>query len=464
MKRNSISAREPRPFQLKYERALSAAGCILGLFHLLITMGNYAIGAQLRTAALRIDRYGALLLLLAALVYGIVTRIKFPGTMVRVWGYLKKAFTGDRLWLTLLFLWYLICCMVMGRQQGRSFFRPNDRYLLDVCISFFLLYMIPRKRKVYEWGIHILTLTETVFMVWAVYHAFRLDVISIPGGEVGMTGDYALSLACNPNTTGAFAAVFFFLAVYMVVMKKGIVRYLYLFSALVQLFPLYLSACRTAYLASVLSFAVICFFGVWKRFFGKSRVLYAALAGIAGGAALYFLRFGIVALFEGVTHLSQYLDGTGKTMGFTSISGRGAIWRAAVKAMFLSPRYFFFGVTPAAVEDMLGYILERENYMMYTHNQFLQMGVAFGVPGLAMYCVWLVKTAINCVRVGLKKEIWVIPAIVLMLVVSNLMESYLVAYFYFCGSIFFLLCGWVLSEAETDPVPSRPGRKKRRMW
>ncbi len=465
MKQKTFRSRQPAPFQLRYEKALAWSLCLLGLFHLLITMGNYVFDTRLAKLALTIDRYAALAVVLASLMYVLITYIRFRGTMCRIQQFLRNAFTGDRLWLTLLFLWYLICILVMGKQQGRSFFRPNDRYLLDVCISFFVLYMIPREKRVYEWGFHILMLVETVFIIWALTHIFRLDVVSVPGGQIGMDKEYGLCIACNPNTTGAFASVFFLMAVYMAVVKKGILRVLYGLAALVQLFPLYLSNSRTAYLASILAFAVFCFFLVWRRDPGKNRILFSSLAGVLGGAAFYFLRFGVLGLFESVTHFSQYLtqiDGT--KMEFTSLSGRIPIWRAAVKAIFLSPRYFFFGVTPAAVESMLGYLQNKENYVMYTHNQFLQMGVAFGVPGLVFYCVWLVRTAVKCIRVGLKTEIWVIPVMVLMLVLSNIMESYLVAYYYFCGGVFFLICGWVLSEAEKNPPVRKPHRKKRWKW
>ena len=112
---------------------------------------------------------------------------------------------------------------------------------------------------------------------------------------------------------------------------------------------------------------------------------------------------------------------------------------------------------------MLGYMQNIENYALYTHNQFLQMGVAFGVPGLLFYCLWLLKTAKQCWKVAFKGRYWMIACTILMLVVANLTESYLVAYFYFCGVVFFLLCGMIKTEAaELDASdPPKPQRKKK---
>ena len=433
------------------EKALGVVFGTLAVFQLFFTMSNYVIDGKIYSVALKIDRYLALAAVLGVAVYVVVmmTRYRLHAKSAIV-PHIKRLFSGANLWVTLLFLWYLAACTVLSADES-YIFKMNDRFLLDTFISFFVLYMIPWNRKTYDWFIHILMAVETVFMVWVLYNNFKLNILTVPGGQIGMAENYSLVIACNRNTTGAFAAVFLMLALYMVSVQKGVLRWAYAAAAVIQLFPLYLSNSRTAYLACVITIAAAGFFLVQRKYTGKYKSLLAVGCGLLCGAVIYFLKYGVMAVYDGVTHLSEYLgvDGVGiRDVDLLNTSGRLVIWKTAVKAMFLSAESFMVGVTPAGVEAVLGYLQNVENYAMYTHNQFLQMGVAFGIPGLAVFCVWLLKMAKQCWKVAFHGRYWMLSCMILMLVLSNMMESYLVAYFYFCGSVFFLVCGMVKAEAD----------------
>lgn len=454
-------------FKSRCEKALSAVFGAWAVFHLLFTMGKYVIGREHNLTALKIDRYMGLAAVLLVAVYVILLITKYQKYAKSTLGsYLRYIFSGGNLWLVILFVWYLIACAALSSRMGSSIFTANDRFLLDVFISFFALYMISWSKTVYDVFIHILMLVETVFMIWVLYNIFRLNVLRVPGGQIGMAENYNLIIACHRNTTGAYAAIFLMLALYMISVKKGVVRLLYAVAAGIQLFPLYLSNSRTAYLSCVIAIAVAGFFAVQRKYTGKNKMLLSLGCGIICGACIYFLRYGILGIYDGVTHLSEQLNipvtEAIRDVDITNTSGRLKIWKASLRAMVFSFESFLIGVTPARVEGMLGYMQNIENYALYTHNQFLQMGVAFGVPGLLFYCLWLLKTAKQCWKVAFKGRYWMIACTILMLVVANLTESYLVAYFYFCGVVFFLLCGMVRTEAaELDASdPSKPQRTK----
>ena len=453
------------------EKVLGVVFGVLAAFHLLFTMSNYVMGNDYRIIALKVDSYLALVAVLALAVYVIIMmtqyRLHAKNTIIP---HIKQIFSGVNLWVTILFIWYLVGCTALSASLGSNIFKMNDWLLLDTFISFFVLYMFPWDRRAYDWFIHMLMLVETVFMVWVLYNTFKLNILKVPGGQIGMSRDYSLVIACNRNTTGAFAAVFLMLALYMISAQKGVVRGAYIVAALIQLFPLYLSNSRTAYLACVIAVAAAGFFLVQRVYTGKHKIILALGCGLLCGAVIFFLKYGIMALFDAVTHLSERLGSNGdgiRDINLLNTSGRIPIWKASVKAMILSTESFMVGVTPARVEGILGYVQNKENYSLYTHNQFLQMGVAFGVPGLAVYCGWLLKTAKQCWKVAFHGRYWMLACMVLMLVVSNLMESYLVAYFYFCGSVFFLVCGMVKAEAaelslskQTIPQTKAKGSKK----
>lgn len=457
-------------YQVKpiFDKVLAVLFGILAMFHLLFTMGIYVMGAEYQWVALKVDRYLALTAVAALVVYVILMLTKYRlHAKKTILSYIKQIFSGGNLWITMLFLWYLLTCVFWGTQIGGKIFKMNDRLLLDVFISFFVLYMFPWDRRVYDWFIHILMLVDTVFMIWVLYNNFKLNILTVPGGQIGMSKEYSLVIACNRNTTGAFAAVFLMLALYMVSTKKGVVRGAYIIAALIQLFPLYLSNSRTAYLACVIAIAAAGFFLGQRVYTRKYKVVVSLGCALLCGAVVYALKYGVAALFNSITHLGEHIDADAiRDVDLTDTSGRIPIWIAAVKAMFLSSWNFMLGVTPARVEGILGYLQNKENYMLYTHNQFLQIGVAFGIPGLIFYCGWLVKTAKQCWKVAMNGRYWMVACTVLMLVVANLTESYLIAYFYFCGSVFFLVCGMIRAEAaELDaPVQNKPqkaaGKKK----
>lgn len=458
-------------FKPRYEKALGILFGALAVFHLIFTMGVYVMGSDHYRTALKIDRYLALAAVTAVVVYVALTVFLYRWHAKSTLGpYVKSMFSGSSLWLTILFLWYLLACMVLSSKQGGAIFRSNDRLLLDVFVSFFVLYMYPWSRKTYDLFIHILMVIETAFMLWVLFNNFKLNILTVPGGQIGMTDSYSLVIACNRNTTGAFAAAFLMLALYMACSRKGVLRLLYAAAAVVQLFPLYLSNSRTPYFACAVALAAAAFFLAQRKFTGRYRFLLSAGCGLICGAAFYFLKYGVIALYDGITHLSAQLGlslaDAARDSDVTNTNGRIPIWMASVKAMFLSFESFMIGVTPARVEAILGYLQNKENYMLYTHNQFLQMGVAFGIPGLVFFCIWLLQTAKQCWKTAFKGRYWLIACMILMLVLSGLMESYLVAYFYFCGSVFFLVCGMVRSEqpelnSDAQDKPQKTTGKKK---
>ncbi len=447
-------------YQIKpvFEKVLCVLFGILAGFHLLFTMSIYVMGTQNYLTSLKVDRYLALIAVAALIAYVILMTTRYRlFAKKEVVAHVKNVFTGANLWLTILFVWYLVGCTVWCASMGGQIFTMNDRFLLDVFISFFVLYMFPWDRKVLDWFIHVLMLVNTVFMVWVLYNNFKLNILTVPGGQIGMTETYSLVIACNRNTTGAFAAVFLMLALFMISTKKGVVRALYIVAAVIQLFPLYLSNSRTPYIACTAVLALAGFFMTYRKYTGKYRIPLSLGVGLLCGAGFYFLRYGVIGIYDGVTHLSEQL-GTSlsdavRDSDLTNTSGRMGYWKASLQAIVLSNQTFMVGVTPARVEEILGYVRNIENNAGYTHNQFLQMAVAFGVPVLAMYCVWLAKLAKQCWQVAFKGRYWMLSCMVLMLVLSNLMESYLVAYFYFCGGVFFLVCGMVKVEADELAVP-----------
>jgi len=139
-----------------------------------------------------------------------------------------------------------------------------------------------------------------------------------------------------------------------------------------------------------------------------------------------------------------------------NIFARMDTWIVALKIMVLNVKRFLFGTSPVGVIPMLAYVGQTSNGW-YTHNQFLEMGVAFGVPGMLMYIGWLVLVARSCLRIGLGNSESVstadrvLPLIVLLLVVCNLTEGMLVGNTYMPGCVFFLLSGWVCVKARTLP-------------
>ena len=133
----------------------------------------------------------------------------------------------------------------------------------------------------------------------------------------------------------------------------------------------------------------------------------------------------------------------------TDLSGRGAIWIAALKVMVYNPRIFFFGVSPALASTALQQIGGITFEVAHAHNIILQLGICFGVPVMIAFLVFLLSMAIKCIRVLFSLNgnhfagAFTIPIMILMLVVLNLAEAYLIAYFSVMSSVFFLFCGWI---------------------
>jgi len=376
----------------------------------------------------------------------------------------KSLFCKEQLLLLGILALYFISCAVLTNATGLDYTTANRYYLLDavysVCILFPLPMILKKRPIIAKLMLHVLMAVITVFDVWALSGVLKPGVVTLSNGrQIGMTANYDLTVCCNVNTTGAYHALLFMIALYFIVSDKLWIKLVYIPVSLVHLFMLGLAGSRASTYATALACAAIagalCIVYMRKKKLALPITLItAAVAAAAAGFVILYSSRICYAVYDWFTDNIRNKGGNGlaeSSLVDLSLSARDLLWKTFWPALTENARTFFFGVTTVGVEDAItaqGFI--NGDGISYMHNQYLQMGVAFGFPSLVLYTIWTVLLAIKCVKLLKNNKGIALTAIVLMLVIANMAESYLFGFGYFCGAVFFLLAGMV--NADTDNV------------
>lgn len=421
---------------------------------------------------------------LACLVFGVFylffLAFAWKDSWSKVWATFKSSLTLSRVLLGLLFLWYMIDCLIVNGQQSGNWVRGNEAPLYDGFVCFFILYAMAQIWKDHEnvlrYTLYVYTAAVSVFMVYALINVFSLNIFSIPNGQVGMDESITLCLACNANITGIFAAVWCMLCLWVVLTEKRLwLRIPFGVFAVFHFAAVALSGSRACYLSLSFVLTVGVFMVIWNKMEGKPlarRLPISALPAVAAGVLLFFfVKEWIYILFEACTHFAELL---GKDIGNAAdfkngLSGREAIWKAVLAMLTGNRQFGFFGITPIGVPNLIAIGMGSEEITVAnTHNQFLEMWTALGFPGFTLYVAWLCSVCADCIRVGIAKEdrlsrgVWCLPLIVLAIVMINMMEARLLFNTYFIGELFFIVCGMVgvyAQKLKKAPLPRKNTKK-----
>ncbi len=393
--------------------------------------------------------------------------------------------------MLILLLWYLLSCQVMTSTYLRNWFIYNTDGLYDtlmlVGILFPLGIYLSRKGsdRVIQILIHVLMLIWTCFIFYVLIQVFQNKLINTPsGGQIGMTRNIALSLNCHYNTTGLIEMVMFMIALYVLFnSRKKTLYILYGIICLVNAVAMILSNSRTCFVAAVIILAAMTFSTVYNAKWNMSllkKLLLAFAAAVFAAMILFLFRKIVFAVHENVTHLKALLSGSSASDNNSSARDLGSmrnmqsrfrIWNSALKAMTIDGKRFIFGVTPVSVTSAITEASGGSIENLYTHNQFLEVGVALGVPGMLLFILFVALLAIYSYRIAIKhnegKKAWIIISMVVTLLIANLSEATLMFYRYLSSYPFFLLSGWICGTsmqqtARLEEMNRKNSKKKKK--
>ena len=470
---------EANKTQRTIEQILCMAAWVLAVFHMLLAEFRYTVDY---TAFRPYERWYALILVIVAVGYILFTKIRYPRTMYRVKNLFKRMISYEQIFMSVLFFWFVLVCMVRQPIDGYRWLKAHDWWIMDFGVSAFILFPMAKflgKDKAKKWielALHIVVFTYTLFTIYCLWNVFHLHVFTLPSGkQVGMTKTPELMFGCHYNLTGAIAATLFAVCLYMIASQKAVIKVLYGIAGAAHLVVLLLTNSRTVFLSVLVLIAGIVFLTVWEKLAGKKTIIrLAAAAGAAllFGALFWMLRTWMFVWFDKITNFKALSGGAQTASGaaaaaatesgtasaaddvreLNNLSGRTNIWKAALKVMFSSPAAFFFGVTPHGVTEALKQIGGLTFDCAHAHNVFLQTGAAFGVPAMAAFTVFVLRVLWKGLKIELKTDnlpfrgAYAVPVIVLFFVVMNLAEAYLVGYYSIMAAVFYLMCGWVVDN------------------
>ena len=443
----------------------------IAFFHIALLLAEHFIGTSLSNTLLSVEKWILVILSVFGIGYCFYTMFAFPEQRYRIKAFLKGMFRMEAILLSMLFIWNIFCVISADSIYKENLWQLNDNILFELTVCFFILfifgYILPKRQAKMALDIAFIAIVAmmTGLMIWVLHAVCVPSVIHLPGGgSIGMTsasfsgGGGRLSISCHPNTVGAYAEVILMMCLYLAVTKKGIIRIFSIFAMIIHYFVLILSDSRTCIIAAAFSIGVVAFKLVFDAAKGKDvwkRWAFGFLALVVCFALVIGLQKPVRIGYESISHFSELTSSStepsGREMELTT-NGRNILWTAAVKSAFSGPRNAVFGVTPVAVVSEITKWSGTD--WGYTHNQFLEVLVANGIPGLVLYLAWLVLIAIKCVKNVLLKDgsmqkgMIVIGGMILMLVIANLFEATLVYYRFFTEGIFFLLCGIVGYQDE----------------
>lgn len=468
---------EPDRNQLLFEKGLLFAIWLFSTLFMLLVVFRYTVDIS---KFMPYIKWYAVLLMAAALLYMLITKLKYPQTTNRIRNFFIGMKSYEQIFMIALFVWFAIVCLVRGIIDQNSYFRIADWWLLDSAVSALLFYPLvyyfsrADKMKAIDTILHIVALSYTLFSAWCLWHVFHLNVITLPSGsQVGLTEHFELCLGCHFNITGALAFTILVIACYMMFLRKTAWKIIYGIVAIIQLYISLLSNSRTVYIC-VLFLGAACAFLLGLNFAKKkkivSKLIISSLLAAIFVFALWKLRSVVFSVFNSVTH---FIPSTGGSIESTEdmvrdlvgLSGREAIWIGALKAMVSSPGAFLFGVTPFAAPSALHTYGHLSFDPAHAHNIILQVGVSMGVPAMIAFIVFLIIIFLKCFRLVFKatgkdlNRFGMITIIIGSLVLMNMAEAYLVAYYAIMSSVFFLACGSITYNCQTVIIRFRKSQK-----
>ncbi len=416
-----------------------------------------------------------LYILFSLIIVFFVRDFKMQRNLNRVKEVIKKFFCREQILLLILFGALIVSCLGLGLINNIDYFSLNIDFITDLAIVILCVFTcgrylsLNRKSKGFYIIIHIFLTGISALMLYVLYIAFTLKVVSTVSGKIGMidymNGALQLSIGTHPNTVGAYAGLILLICIYMSIKGKGVIRYIYILESCIHFIVLSLANSRGALFAFAIVFScIIVLVTYYKLCKPKAfkRFLIALLIGFIIFGGVICFRKAVLVGFDAVTgmskNISEAYQGNDfndqyvivRDMDLTWTHGRGPIWEGAVKLILENGKNIIFGVSPYYLSTLLGDCIGWD-IGVYTHNQILEVGLATGVPSMIIFVVFLVLLGYRCIKIGLhqsKDDEWkkkIIPLIILYLVINNIMEAMLLYYNYFTGCTFFFLTGCIIS-------------------
>ena len=450
------------PLQKIAASVLVCAASIAALYHVALTFLFYVIDTsdpafyRMRMLLLQIVVPCAIVYIISAFVwktdYAEVMKAK-----------IKAFFCWEQVLLILLGVLYIVSMISMNHVYMGDWISANLGGLIDGGVSILILFplgrvLVKEENQRYRNAVmlvtHVLVIGLAVLLGWVVVRLFNNETVLLPRGKIYMRSGTRLKLSSNPNTGSMYIAIFLIVAVCMVFWVKPLwLRVLYALSVPVFYVIVTLTNSRATYISVIAAFAAIAAVCACTYVRGSSakRAWIAIAASVLVILLLFAAREGVFLLYKWFSHKGS--QARKMEIFETGLSGRFDIWLASLKVMVQDVRTFLLGVSCAGSGPFLAEACNEPD-VFYSHNQFIEMGLCYGLPGFIAFTAWMVLIARDSLRLQFPGNARVtpggkiIPAIVLAMTLNNLAEAMLLYYGFFSGSIFILFCGMTVGKAE----------------
>ena len=447
-----------------YEKALRWAVVGIAAYYLLWTLLQYVIWDFINY---RIAKWACLILVIAVILYIPLCALSDPERLRINMSKLRKHCTFEQIFLISLVFWDIVSCSVWKNAGKSNVFKHNDNRMFIIWMSAFILFPLAKMlgakglRRFWETMTHIMTAVYTPISILALVKYYQgVEMLLPSGNSITTYGDSSIMIGSNRNITAAAAAVMVALCIYMIIVKRGLLRGLYVGAILVHALVLIVSNSRTSFLTTLfladVTVTILCWSLIDQYCREKKMELPLALRIVITAVIVMLFTVLLIKL------RGQIISITAKTTNsklktrkeYTNLTGRKAIWAASLKVMLSNPVNFIFGVTPAYVKSNLYATGMLTEIKPHAHNVLMQVGVSLGVPAMVLYIVFLMRLCYRCVLILWRKiqpgekrrgsRMWYLSTILLFLMMYGIVEVMYFSVNIVILPIFYILAGWIL--------------------
>ena len=376
--------------------------------------------------------------------------------------------------LLLLFLgWLYILFLRDYSLNGVFSMIPNfdilqNVFMKIVLVFFFALYVGGDRR--YLRYVFLIVITFTAITTFALFvllmvkeevnYTNDLLHLSVNAGFFDWAGIGFGRLQINGQFTifGMYAKTLLLMCVYLLFDLKSKLRYLLLFPIFLFYMVLAMTDCRAGLLAAAVGLGMIAGLLAWEKLSGSKPFVRFGLMVLS-----FLLVFLVVdglrqpvyrgyGLMRSSVSDEETVERAVERKLLSGGSGREAIYLAVLESM-KQPEIALFGVTPAKISAQVTSMLDQ-SIVYHTHNEFLEIMLASGFPGLILFLIWLCLSAWCGIKILFKIDgEYTISERILMIIcfaelINNMFEACLTFKDNLSGYVFYLLAGYAVVLAH----------------